>query len=137
MLSNFTGDKNPFEMKTFKKLLMLAVVVMFSVNHAVSQEKKIANHTETAGEIYLLEREMTDASEEKLHKIAKGAQELVEEIGSQVEWVHSYVTDDKMICVFKYQTREALAEHANRAGLKISDLKKVETMIGPDTAKNR
>ncbi|MCM4158353.1 DUF4242 domain-containing protein [Antarcticibacterium flavum] len=124
-------------MDTLKKILMLVAVILLSINQAVGQEKKTGSYSDTAGDLYLLEREMTDISEEKLHSIAKGAQELVEEIGPQVEWVHSYVTGNKMICVFKYETREAMAEHASRAGLKISDLQKVETMIGPETAKNR
>lgn len=116
---------------------MLLTALLFSVNLAMSQEKKIENYAETSGEIYILERQMTDTSNENLLKIATGARNLVDEIGPQVEWVHSYVTDDKMICVFKYDSREALAEHAQRAGLKISDLKKVETIIGPETAENR
>lgn len=124
-------------MKIVKNIFMLVTAFLFSANLTFAQEKKLEKHSGTSGETYILERQMTDTSDEKLQKIATGARDLVDEIGPQVEWVHSYVTDDKMICVFKYESREALAEHAHRAGLKITDLKKVESMIGPETAENR
>lgn len=134
ILGNFIGNLKTFVMKT-KRIGMFMILLIFSVNVVMSQEQNLETNTEKAGEIYLLEREMNDTSEDNLHKIAESAQELVKEIGPQVEWVHSYVTDNKMICVFKYETREALAEHAQKAGLQISDLKKVERIIGPETAK--
>lgn len=114
---------------------MFMVLVFFSVNVVMSQEQNLETYIEKAGETYLLEREMTDTSDDNLQKIATNAQNLAQEIGPQVEWVHSYVTDNKMICVFRYENKEALAEHAQKAGLQISDLKKVERIIGPETAK--
>lgn len=62
-----------------------------------AQERNSGSFSETTEEIYLLERELTGTSLENLQKIANSAQGLAEEIGPQVEWVHSYVTDNKMI----------------------------------------
>lgn len=121
-------------MKTCKPLLMLLIFILFSMNQVKAQEANSGNFSETTEEVYLLERDLNDTSEENLQKIANSAQGLAEEIGPQVEWVHSYVTDKKMICVFKYENRNAMAEHAEKAGLKPGELKKVKSTIGPHTA---
>lgn len=118
-------------MKPVKILFLL--LFFFSINQVMSQAPTAGNE-ESSGEIYILERKLTDTSDENLQKIATSAQGLVEKIGPQVEWVHSYVTDNKMICVFQYENQDAMAEHAEKAGLKPGELKKVKKTIGPHTA---
>lgn len=123
-------------MRTTKTALMLLTLVLLSFNSVMGQATTSGNLNDTSGEIYLLERELNDTSDENLQNIATSAQATIEKIGPQVEWVHSYVTDNRMICVFKYENRNAMREHAEKAGLKPGELKKVERKIGPEYARH-
>ena len=52
----------------------------------------------------------------------------------EVQWVHSYVTDDKIYCIYRAPNAEIIREHAAKGGFPANSVKEVRTMIDPTTA---
>jgi len=86
---------------------------------------------------YLIEREIPEAgklSPEELHGISQKSCGVLRELGPQVQWVQSYVTDDKIYCVYIAPDAESVREHAERGGFPANSVSEVKTMIDPTTA---
>ena len=68
---------------------------------------------------YVIEREMPGAgqlSAEELRGAAQNSCAVLQELGPQIQWVQSYVTDDKMYCVYIAQNENLVRQHAQQAG---------------------
>jgi hypothetical protein len=59
---------------------------------------------------------------------------VLSEMGPQIQWVHSYVTGDKIHCVYNAPSKEMVIEHAKRGGFPANEVNKVGTIIDPVTA---
>ena len=59
---------------------------------------------------------------------------VLADLGPEVQWVHSYVTDDKMYCVYRAPSDVLVKEHARRGGFPADSVKRVHTVIDPTTA---
>jgi len=59
---------------------------------------------------------------------------VIGELGTDVQWVQSFVTDDKITCVYIAKNAELVREHARRAGLPADAVMEIRTMIDPTTA---
>lgn len=87
--------------------------------------------------MYVIEREIPDAgklSAEELKAISKISCAVLEKMGSEIQWVHSYVTTDKIYCVYLAPNEEMVQEHAKQGGFPANSVSKVATMIDPKTA---
>ena len=61
---------------------------------------------------------------------------VLDQMGSEnIQWLHSYVTEDKIYCVYKAQNKELLKEHAAKGGFPANSISEISTMISPETAK--
>ena len=68
---------------------------------------------------YVIEREIPEAgnlSREQLQEISQKSCGVLRELGPQIQWVHSYVTDDKVYCVYIAPNEETIREHAKQGG---------------------
>ena len=86
---------------------------------------------------YVIERDMPGAgklSAEELQGIAAKSNQVIGELGPEVRWLTSYVTDDKAYCVYVAPGEDILREHARRGGFPADHISKVSTMIDPSTA---
>ena len=86
---------------------------------------------------FLIEREIAGAgalSPEELRAISQKSCGVLREMGPQVQWVESYVTDDKVYCVYVAPSEEAVREHAERGGFPADRVSRVRRMIDPTTA---
>ena len=86
---------------------------------------------------YVIEREMPGAGEltsEQLHEISQKSCSVLNQLGPQIQWVESYVTDDKIYCVYIAPSEEMVREHASRGGFPANRVSKVKTIIDPTTA---
>ena len=86
---------------------------------------------------YLIEREIPDAGKltaEQLKGIAQTSCGVLEKMGPQIQWVHSYVTDDKVYCVYIAPNKEMVREHAKQGGFPANSVSEVATIIDPTTA---
>ena len=86
---------------------------------------------------YLIEREIPDAgklSAQELQAISQKSCGVLQQMGPQIQWVESYVTDDKIYCVYIAPNEALVREHAERGGFPANRVSQIKTMIGPTTA---
>ncbi len=89
---------------------------------------------------YVIERAIPSigkASDEDLHKIAVKSCGVLEALGTEIQWVHSYVTDDKIYCVYIAPNPEIIREHARRGGFPADSVSPVHAVIDPTTSEVR
>jgi hypothetical protein len=86
---------------------------------------------------YLIERELPGAgklSAAELKAISQKSCGVLSEMGPQIQWVHSYVTGDKIYCVYRAPNAELVREHARKGGFPANRVSQVTSMIDPTTA---
>jgi len=86
---------------------------------------------------YLIERELPGAgalSTEQLGGLSRKSCGVLRNLGPQVQWVHSYVTADKIYCVYIAPSEELVREHARLGGFPANRVSEITTMIDPTTA---
>ena len=74
------------------------------------------------------------ASSAELQAISAKSCGVLRELGPEVQWVHSYVTDDKIYCVYNAASEELVREHAREGGFPADSVARVTTTIDPTTA---
>lgn len=88
---------------------------------------------------FVIEREIPGAgqlSPAQLHGISQKSCAVLSELGPQVQWLHSYVTDNKIYCVYIAPNAEAVREHATRGGFPANQINAVRQIIDPTTAES-
>ena len=86
---------------------------------------------------YVIEREIPGAGKltaEQLKGISQTSCGVLEKMGPQIQWVHSYVTDDKIYCVYVAPNEEMVREHAKQGGFPANSVSRVSTIIDPTTS---
>ena len=86
---------------------------------------------------YVIEREIPGAgklTDEQLKGISQTSCGVLRKLGSEIQWVHSYVTDDKIYCVYNAPNEEMVREHAKQGGFPANSVSKVSRIIDPITA---
>jgi len=86
---------------------------------------------------YLIERELHGAgnlSQQQLQAISQKSCSVLRNLGPQIEWVHSYVTGDKIYCIYNAPSEELIREHARQGGFPANRISEIKTMIDPSTA---
>ena len=86
---------------------------------------------------YVIEREIPGAgklSAEELKAISQKSYGVLQKLGPQIQWVHSYVTDDKVYCVYSAPNEEMVREHATQGGFPADRISQVRSIIDPTTA---
>jgi hypothetical protein len=86
---------------------------------------------------YVIERELPGAgklSEEQLKSISQTSCSVLNKLGPQIQWVHSYVTDDKIYCIYNAPNVQMVRDHAQQGGFPANKISEVKTVIDPVTA---
>jgi len=86
---------------------------------------------------YVIEREIPGAgslSAETLQAISQKSCGVLQGLGPQIQWVHSYVTDDKIYCIYIAPNKELVLEHASQGGFPANSVAEVRTVIDPTSA---
>ena len=86
---------------------------------------------------YIIEREIAGAGKltpEHLQGIAQKSCGVLKKLGPAIQWVESYVTDDKVYCVYIAPSEELVREHAKQGGFPASRVSEVRGIIDPTTA---
>lgn len=89
---------------------------------------------------FVIEREIPGAGQltpVQLHGISEKSCGVLREMGPEVQWLHSYVTDNKIYCVYIAPNEAAVREHAKRGGFPANSIAQVRTVIDPTTAETR
>jgi hypothetical protein len=86
---------------------------------------------------YVIEREIPGAGKftpEQLRAISEKSCGVLTELGPRIQWQHSYVTGDKIYCVYVAPNEELVREHARKGGFPANRVERVAAMIDPVTA---
>ena len=86
---------------------------------------------------FLIEREIAgagDLSAEELRAVSQKSCEVLRGMGPQVQWVQSYVTGDKVYCVYIAPDEESVREHARQGGFPANQVSRITSVIDPTTA---
>jgi hypothetical protein len=88
---------------------------------------------------YLIERELPGAgklSAKELQGVSQKSCGVLRGMGPQIQWVQSYVTDDKVYCVYIAPSEDMIREHARQGGFPANRISEVKTLIDPTTAES-
>ncbi|PYX61046.1 MAG: DUF4242 domain-containing protein [Acidobacteria bacterium] len=86
---------------------------------------------------YVIERDIPkagDLTQQQIQAISQKSCSVLQNLGSQIQWVHSYVTDDKIYCVYIAPNEEMVKEHAKQGGFPANRVSEVKRMIDPTSA---
>jgi len=86
---------------------------------------------------YIIERDLPGAgklSPDQLHGIAQKSCSVLRSIGPQIQWVHSYVTADKLYCIYNAPDEASIRQHAEQCGFPANRISMVTGIIDPITA---
>jgi len=86
---------------------------------------------------YVIERDIPGAgklSKQDLQGISQKSCSVLGKLGTQIQWVHSYVTNDKIYCVYLAPNEDMIREHARQGGFPANRISAVKAVIDPTTA---
>lgn len=86
---------------------------------------------------FVIEREIPGAGKltrDELQRISQKSCGVLRELGPQVQWVESFVTDEKIYCIYIAPDEAAVRKHAELGGFPVNRIAQVRTMIDPTTA---
>jgi Nickel responsive protein SCO4226-like len=86
---------------------------------------------------YVIEREIPGAgklSAQELQAISQKSCDVLRELGPQIQWLHSYVTPDRIYCVYIAPDEATVREHARRGGFPANRISQVKSMIDPTSS---
>ncbi|MEN8789713.1 MAG: DUF4242 domain-containing protein [Flavobacteriaceae bacterium] len=133
-------------MKTLQCTLSFLFLILMSTSISFAQgqdviyvkmaKEKLADKSDL--KTYLIEREIPGAGElssEQLQGISQKSCTVLQEMGPQIQWIHSYITDDKVYCIYKAKNEEMIREHAIKGGFPADYITELTTVIDPETAR--
>ena len=129
-------------MKTLKSRFILGCLLLVSIQLTFAQNQtdlqtSTSNGDESTMKTYLIEREIPDAgllTAEELKGISQKSCGVLKEMGPEIQWLHSYVTDDKVYCLYKAKNEELIREHGEKGGFPVNNITELSTVINPATA---
>jgi hypothetical protein len=86
---------------------------------------------------FVIERDIPEAgslSPGQLHAISQKSRGILREMGPEIQWVESFVTDNRVYCVYMAPDEEAVRKHAQQAGFPANRISQVRSVIDPTTA---
>lgn len=86
---------------------------------------------------FVIEREVPGAgnlSDAQLREMSQKSLKVLKELGPEIQWLHSYVTGDKVYCIYLAADEAIIQEHARRVGLPANRISAVRRLIDPTTA---
>ena len=118
--------------------LILSIGITFASAQTASTKNKNAETMKTITmNTYVIEREIPNAGQltaEDLQGISQKSCSVLKELGVGIEWIESYVTDNKIYCVYRAENEEILRTHAMKGGFPINKINLLSTKISPATA---
>jgi hypothetical protein len=125
---------------TINRIVIFTILLITgyaSAAQTTASNKSVTTSKTTSMKTYLIERDIPGAGKltpEQLRSISQKSCSVLKEMGPQIEWIQSYVTGDKIFCVYKAQNEELIREHAKKGGFPANKITEVSTEISPATA---
>lgn len=124
------------------RLTLLIAIILFTGYASMAQTEKQTDNSKTQNatemKTYLIEREIPDAGKftaEQLKGISQKSCSVLTEMGPDIQWLQSYVTGNKIYCIYKAKNAELIKEHAKKGGFPANTIVEVGNIISPATAK--
>lgn len=86
---------------------------------------------------YVIERELPGAGKltrDQLQAVSQKSCGVLRNLGPEIQWVHSYVTQDKIYCIYNAPNEKLIREHASQGGFPANRISEVKSIIDPTTA---
>jgi hypothetical protein len=86
---------------------------------------------------YVIERELPGAgklSPQELQAVSQKSCSVLRNLGPTIQWIHSYVTDDKIYCIYSAPNEKLIRDHATQGGFPANRISEVKQIIDPNTA---
>lgn len=129
-------------MKLTNRFTLIVAIMLFTAFSTMAQKTSETNNlkTKTTNEMktYVIEREIPGAgafTATQLKSISQTSCGVLKEMGPQIQWIHSYVTGNKIYCIYKAENEELVKEHAKKGGFPANTISEVANVISPATAK--
>jgi hypothetical protein len=129
-------------MKTIKNTTLILVIILFTGIIARAQTTTVKDTSSKSNsatmKTYLIERDIPNAGKltpDQLKAISQKSCSVLQHMGPQIQWIQSYVTGDKIFCVYKAENEDLIREHAKEGGFPANVITEISTTISPATAK--
>jgi Protein of unknown function (DUF4242) len=86
---------------------------------------------------YVIERDLPGAGKlntDQLRGVSQKSCSVLNKLGPEIQWIHSYVTADKIYCIYRAPNEAMIREHAKQGGFPANKISEVTTIIEPTTA---
>ena len=128
-----------FVMKSITQRRYLFIsMLLFAGLTSMAQTTNNNTKKEPVMKTYLIEREIPGAGQltpTDLKGISQKSCSVLSEMGPKIKWLHSYVTGNKIYCVYQAENEELLREHGKKGGFPVTNITEIGTTISPATAK--
>ena len=128
-------------MKTLRTFLVLTISLLTfncANNETTVADRLRADASSEKQNMYVIEREIPGAgnlTSEELTAISQTSCGVLHKMGEEnIKWLHSYVTNDKIYCVYTATSEELVRQHAQQGGFPANYIAEVGTVIDPSTA---
>jgi len=128
-------------MKSITNRIVIFTILLIagyaSAAQTIASNTSVTTSKTTSMKTYLIERDIPGAGKltpEQLKSISQKSCSVLKDMGPQIEWIQSYVTGDKIFCVYKAENEELIREHAKKGGFPANKITEVSTEISPATA---
>lgn len=127
-------------MKTVKAYIGFLIVALLLTGYssmAQTETSNVKTNNTPKMKTYLIERDIPNAGKltpEELKAISQKSCAVLKDMGPQIQWQQSYVTGDKIFCIYKAESEELIREHAKKGGFPANTITEVSAVISPATA---
>jgi hypothetical protein len=119
------------------KPTLLIPLILTTLSGTVGAEPRFPVYPEPALQRFVIEREVPGAGRMTPQQMREGSAKsnaVLNALGPEIQWVHSYVTGDKIYCVYTAPSEALIRLHAERSGFPAHRISRVEAVIDPTTA---
>ena len=116
----------------------LLVAILLLAGYAGMAQTATAKKTTPVMKTYLIERDIPNAGNftaAELKGISKKSCSVLKEMGPKIQWLQSYVTGNKIYCIYKAENEDLLREHGQKGGFPVTSITEIGSTISPATAK--
>ena len=129
-------------MKTLtNRFNLLIAIMLFAGYTTMAQKATVTDNSKTTKttemKTYLIEREIPGAGKltaEQLKSISQTSCSVLREMGPKIQWIQSYVTGNKIYCIYKAENEDLIREHAKKGGFPANNIIEIGSVISPATA---
>ncbi len=128
-------------MKTVTNRVLLLTIMLFagfaSIAQTTTEKSNAKSNNAVKMKTYLIERDIPNAGKltpEELKAISQKSCKVLKDMGPHIQWQQSYVTGDKIFCIYKAENEELIKEHAKKGGFPANSIVEVSSVISPATA---